>query len=75
MVFHTYYGFIAFTQETKHHFWATPEDAREALGRLHRFNLVWGWFAHGAMLIPLVSYGNFLAQRRSIRRQEEAMLV
>jgi len=61
VVFHTYYGFIAFTHETKHEFWATPDDAREALRRLHRFNLVWGMFAHGAVLIPLVSYGNFLA--------------
>jgi hypothetical protein len=72
--FHTYYGFIAFVQTTEHRFWATPEDARLALQRLHHFNLLWGFFAHGAILIPVVSYANFLMQRRSIRKQEAAML-
>ena len=56
-------------------FWAPPQDAREALWRLHRFNLTWGMFAHGALLIPLVSYGNYLAQKRAIRRQEEALIA
>jgi hypothetical protein len=73
--FHTYYGFIAFVQTTEHRFWATPDDARQALRRLHHFNLVWGFFARGAILIPLVSYANFLTQRRSIRKQEAAMLI
>lgn len=74
VVFHTYYGFLAFVIQTEHRFWAPPDDARQALLRLHRFNLTWGMFAYGALLIPLVSYGNFLAQRRSIRRQKAAML-
>jgi hypothetical protein len=69
VVFHTYYGFIAFVSQTEHRFWASPEDARMALWRLHRFNLVWGWFAYGALIIPLLSYGNYLAQQRSIRKQ------
>lgn len=70
VVFHTYFGFIAFVTQTEYRFWAPPEDAREALWRLHRFNLIWGMFAYGALLIPLVSYGNYLAQKRSIRKQE-----
>ncbi|MHB1561728.1 MAG: hypothetical protein ACYC61_30130 [Isosphaeraceae bacterium] len=74
VVFHTYYGFIAFVTQTEHRFWSTPDDARQALLRLHRFNLTWGMFAYGALLIPLVSFGNYLAQLRSIRRQEAAMV-
>ncbi len=73
--FHTYYGFIAFVQTTEYRFWATPDDAREALRRLHHFNLVWGFFARGAILIPIVSYANLLIQRRSIHKQEAAMLT
>lgn len=74
VVFHTYYGFIAFVTQTQHRFWATPDDARRALLRLHRFNLTWGRFAYGAILIPLVSFVNYLAQLRSIRRQEAGMI-
>lgn len=70
VVFHTYYGFIAFVTQTEHRFWATPDDARQALRRLHRFNLTWGLLARGGPLVPLVSLGHSLAQKRSIRRQE-----
>lgn len=73
VVFYTYWGFIAFTHEKKHFFWAPPDDAREALVRLHRFNLTWGFFAHGAILIPIVSFCNYLSQKRSISKQEAAM--
>jgi hypothetical protein len=73
--FHTHYGFITFVRTTEHRFWAAPDDARVALRRLHHFNLVWGFFAHGAILIPIVSYVNFLMQRRSVRSQEAAMLI
>ncbi len=74
VVFHTYYGFLAFVTTTEYRFWATPDDARRALLRLHRFNLTWGMFAYGAILIPLVSFVNYLLQLRSIRRQEAAMI-
>jgi hypothetical protein len=73
--FHTYYGFIAFVIQTEHRFWAPPDDAREAVWRLNRFNLTWGLFAYGVLLIPLLSFGNSLAQIRSIRKQEEAQLT
>lgn len=75
VVFHTYWGFFAFVSQHEHRFWAPPDDAREALWRLHRFNLGWGTFARGALLIPLLSYGNYLAQKRSISRQVTAMLA
>jgi hypothetical protein len=75
VVFHTYYGFIDFVTQTEPRFWAPPDEARRVLWRLHRFNLSWGMFAYGALLIPLMSCGNDLAQNRSIRRQETAMLA
>lgn len=67
--FHTYYGLLVFTFMNEHSFWATPEDARLVLLRLHRFNLTWGMFAYGALFIPIVSYLNYLLQLRSIKRQ------
>lgn len=73
VVFHTYYGFIVFVIQTELRFWAPPDDAREALRRLHRFNLTWGMFAYGVLVIPLLSFGNYLVQLRSIRRQEAAI--
>ena len=72
VVFHTYYGFIVFVIQTEHRFHSPPDDARQALWRLHRFNLVCGMFAYGFLLIPILSYCNYLAQKRSIRQQEEA---
>jgi hypothetical protein len=69
VVFHTYYGFLIYVIQSEHRFWASPEDARVALWRLHRFNLTWGMFAYGALVIPLLSYGNYLAQKRSIDRE------
>ena len=71
VVFHTYYGFLVFVIQTEHRFWAGPEDARVALWRLHRFNLIWGMFAYGALVIPFLSFGNYLAQKRSIDREVE----
>ena len=73
VVLHTYYGFIVFVIQTEHRFWAPPDDAREALRRLHRFNLTWGIFAYGVLVIPLLSFGTYLFQLRSIRRQEAAI--
>jgi hypothetical protein len=32
-------------------------------------------FAYGALLIPLLSCGNYLAQRRAIQRQETSLLA
>jgi len=75
VVFHTYWGMIAFVDQHEHRFWAPPDDAREALGRLHRFDMIWGFFVHAALLIPIVSFGNYLAQKRSISKQETAMLA
>jgi hypothetical protein len=75
VVFHSYYGFIVFVTQTEHRFWARPKHARLVLWRLHRFNMSWGAFAYGAIIIPGLSYLNYLAQKRSIRNQETQQLV
>jgi hypothetical protein len=47
---------------------ASPDDARQLLWRLHQFNLTYGLFAYGALFIPVLSYCNYLAQKRAIAR-------
>jgi hypothetical protein len=75
VVFHTYYGFFAWFTQTEHRFWAPPEDAREALWRLHRFSLAWGLFAAGGIYVAPLSFAHYYGQKRSIRRQEDASLL
>jgi hypothetical protein len=70
VVFHTYHGFLVFVEQTEHRFWATPDDARLALWRLYQSNLTWGMFAYGMLLIPLLSYGNYVVQKRAISKQQ-----
>lgn len=73
VVFHTYSGILFFAHQAEHRFWASPQDARTLLSRLHWFNLKWGIFAQGGILVPPLSLGNYWAQRRSIAKQEAAM--
>jgi hypothetical protein len=69
VVFHTYWGLLVFVRQDEHRFWAAPDDARLVLARLHRFNLTWGFFAYGAMFIPMLSSLNYWRQRKQISRQ------
>ena len=67
--FHTYCGFLIFVEQEEHHLWATPDDARILLDRLHGFNLKWGLLAYGALVIPLLSAYSRMQQRRFIKKQ------
>jgi hypothetical protein len=69
VVFHTYYGLVAFVTQTEYHFWADPEEALRILWKLHKYNCTWGLLAYGAVVIPLISYANYIMQKRSIRHQ------
>jgi hypothetical protein len=69
VIFHTYYGILVFTHQVEHEFWATPDDARLVFSRLNRFNLKWGFFAYGAVIIPILSLGNYWVQLARIRKQ------
>jgi hypothetical protein len=71
-VYHTYRGLLFWFTQTEHRVVAPREDAEKLLKRLLRFNLTWGMLSYGMVFIPFVSYGNYLAQRRSVRHQAEA---
>ena len=72
VVFHAYSGILVFTRQVEYRFWATPDDARAILAKLNRFNLTWGFFAYGAIVIPVLSLGNYWAQLRRISKQVAA---
>jgi hypothetical protein len=72
-VFHTYNGFLFYVMQREHRFRLAPDRARELLWRLHKFNLTWGMLAYGVLVIPLLSYGNYLAQKSRIRKQERVL--
>ena len=67
-VFHTYDGFLFFVAQREHRFRLPPKSPRELLWRLHKFNLTWGLLAYGVLIIPLLSYGNYLSQKGRIRK-------
>lgn len=73
VVFHTYSGFLFFVQQVEYRFWAAPEDARTVLSRMNKYNLTRGFFAYGALVIPLLSLANYWAQKRCIAKQEAAL--
>ena len=72
VVFHTYSGLFVYAHQLEYRFWATPGDARTVLSRMNKHNLTRGFFAYGALVIPLLSLGNYWAQRRRIAKQEAA---
>jgi hypothetical protein len=73
LTYHTYHGFIAWGTETTHRVVLPPEDARELLGRLLRYNLTCGMTSHGMVFVPLLAISNYMAQRSSISRQEASV--
>ena len=70
-IYHTYSGVLLWATQSTHRIRAPYDVAERALNRLLRYTLKWGCFAYGALFIPLLAYGNYLVQKRSIRRQQE----
>lgn len=70
LTYQTYHGFLVWFTQTSHHVALRPDDARKLLGRLLRFNLKWGLVTYGAVFVPPLAILNYLAQRRSIAKQE-----
>lgn len=67
VVYHTYHGIFGKFTQTRHLATLPPDDARELLRRLFQFNLT----RHGfSPWMCLLCYLNYVAQRRSISRQE-----
>ena len=72
VVYHTYRGFLVWFVQEEHFICAPPDDARLLLKRLLRFNLTWGLFSYGLLFVPLLSLGNYYAQKRSIETQQRS---
>lgn len=69
----TYHGFLVSLTHTPHYFALPCEDAKRLLGQLFLFNLRYGFFAYGVLLVPIVAALNFVLQRRSIALQHAAL--
>jgi hypothetical protein len=74
-VYHTYHGFLIFFVQTEHRVSCAPQSARTLLGRFLRFNLTWGMLSYGLLFVPFLAFSNYLAQRRSIGKQEARLLT
>ena len=67
--FDTYHGFLFYAIHTKHDVWANPNDAMLLLRRLHWFNVTRGFFAHGAVFIPILSWFNYRSETKRLQEQ------
>jgi hypothetical protein len=73
--YHTYSGILFYVTQSEHRF-SLPYPAAEAtLSSLFKHTMKYGFFAYGALLIPGLAYLNYLAQRRSIRKQADGARV
>jgi hypothetical protein len=69
VAFHTYCGFLVFVIQTEHRFRLPEKQAEELVKKLHQFNLMWGFFAYGGLIIPLISWMNYRMQLSQIKKQ------
>ena len=68
--YHTYRGFLLWFVQAEHIVIAPAEDAERLLGRLLRYNLSWGLLSAGTLYMLPLACANYVAQKRSIRRQK-----
>jgi hypothetical protein len=71
--YHTYRGLLLWVTQEEHRVSAPIVEAEKLLNRLWRFNLSWGLLSRGFLFIPFLATGNYLTQRRAIRRQAATM--
>lgn len=74
-VYHTYHGFVAFFIQTEHRVRCPSEQALVLLRRFLRFNLTWGLLSYGMLFVPFLAYFNYLAQKRSIKKQQRQLIA
>ncbi len=70
LVYHTYHGVLPWFTQIEHRVHLPPDRARELLGRLLRFNCIWGLTAHGGLLVLPLSLFNYITQAHSLSSQE-----
>ena len=69
VVYHTYNGLLFFADIQEHRFSARPDQAKELLGRLYRYNLGWGMLTPAFLIVPFLATFDYIGQSRSIDRQ------
>jgi hypothetical protein len=71
--YHTYSGLLFYVRQSEHRFSLPPRVAQSTLHELFMHTIKFGFFAYGALLIPVLAYLNYLAQRRSISKQAASL--
>ncbi len=69
--YHTYSGLLLYVAQSEHRFRLPYPLAQSTLSALLMHTIKYGFFAYGALLIPVLAYLNYLAQGRSLRKQAE----
>jgi hypothetical protein len=69
--YHTYSGLLLYVTQSEHRFRLPYPLAQNTLSALLKHTMKYGFFAYGALLIPVLAYLNYLAQGRSLRKQAE----
>lgn len=67
--YHTYSGILLYVTQTEHRFQLPFPVAEETLDALLKHTFKFGFFAYGALLIPILAYLNYLGQKRGIAKQ------
>jgi hypothetical protein len=68
-VYHTYSGILLYVHQAEHRFSLPQPVAESTISALFQHTLKFGFLSYGALLIPVLAYFNYLAQRRSIAKQ------
>jgi len=71
--YHTYSGILFYVTQSEHTLTLPTRVAESTLHELLMHTVKYGFFAYGALLIPVLAYLNYLAQRRSIKKQAAAL--
>jgi hypothetical protein len=71
--YHTYSGLLFYVRQSEHRFTLPPRVAESTLRDLLMHTVKYGFFAYGALLIPVLAYLNYLAQQRSISKQAASL--
>jgi hypothetical protein len=73
--YHTYSGLLLYVTQSEHRFRLPYPLAQSTLSALLKHTMKYGFFAYGALLIPVLAYLNYLAQGRSLRRQADRAIA
>lgn len=73
--YETHHGLLAWSTQQTHCVVTNPGDARILLGRLFRFNMLWGSLCAGGLIFAPLALLNYVMQRRAITAQQRGDTV